>query len=64
MKLLKRLEKLREKIKKEKRNILISVDGGVNLDNKKSLKDVDILVSGSCVTNSSNYSEIIDKLKK
>ena len=59
-----KIKKLKEKIKKEKRNILISVDGGVNLDNKKLLKDVDILVSGSFVTNSANYKEVIDELKK
>ena len=59
-----KIKKLRSKIKKENRNIIISVDGGVNLDNKKLLKDVDILVSGSFVTNSSNYNEVIDELKK
>ena len=59
-----KIKKLRSKIKKENRDILISVDGGVNLDNKKLLKDVDILVSGSFVTNSSNYNEVIDELKK
>lgn len=59
-----KIKKLREKIKNEKRNILISVDGGVNLDNKKKLDNVDILVSGSFVTNSPDYEEIINKLKK
>lgn len=59
-----KIKKIRSKIKKENRNIIISVDGGVNLDNKKLLKDVDILVSGSFVTNSSNYNEVIDELKK
>ena len=59
-----KIKKLKEKLKKEKRNILISVDGGVNLENKKKLKDVDILVSGSCVTNSENYIDVINELKK
>lgn len=59
-----KIKELKEKIKKENRNILISVDGGVNLDNKKRLHNVDILVSGSFVTNSSDYKEVIDKLKK
>ena len=59
-----KIKKLREKFKKEKRDILISVDGGVNLDNKKDLTDVDIIVSGSCVTNSQNYVDVINKLKK
>ena len=59
-----KIKELKEKIKKEKRDILISVDGGVNLDNKKLLCDADILVSGSFVTNSSNYEEVIDELRK
>lgn len=59
-----KIKKLREKIKKENRDIIISVDGGVNLDNKKKLNNVDILVSGSFVINSANYEEVIDELKK
>ena len=59
-----KIKKLRKMIKDEKRNILLSVDGGVNLDNKKDLKDVDILVSGSFITNSSDYIEKIDELRK
>ena len=59
-----KIKKLKDKIKKEKRNILISVDGGINLDNKSKLNDVDILVSGSFVTNSANYEEVIRKLKE
>ena len=59
-----KIKKLSEKIKKEKRNILISVDGGVNLDNKNKLTNADILVSGSFITNSPNYEEVIDELKK
>ena len=59
-----KIKKIKEKLKKEKRDILLSIDGGVNLDNKKKLRDVDILVSGSCVTNSTNYEEVIEELKK
>lgn len=59
-----KIKKLRKLIKDEKKNILLSVDGGVNLDNKKELKDVDILVSGSFITNSPDYIELIDKMKK
>ena len=59
-----KIKKLREKFKNEKRDILISVDGGVNLENKKKLKDVDIIVSGSCVTNSPDYINVIEELKK
>ena len=59
-----KIEKLKDKIVKEKRNILISVDGGINLDNRKKLTNADIIVSGSFVTNSENYEEVIDALKK
>ena len=58
-----KIKTLREKFNKEKHNILISVDGGVNLDNKNLLKDVDIIISGSCVTKSDNYQETITKLR-
>ena len=59
-----KIKKLRKLIKEEKRNILLSVDGGVNLDNKKDLKDVDILVSGSFITNSPDYDKLILEMKK
>ena len=59
-----KIKKLRKIIKEEKRNILLSVDGGVNLDNKKDLKDCDILVSGSFITNSKDYVKLIDAMRK
>lgn len=59
-----KIKKLRKMIKEEKRDILLSVDGGVNLDYKKDLKDVDILVSGSFITNSPNYATLIDKMRE
>lgn len=59
-----KIKKLHKMIKEERRDILLSVDGGVNLDNKKDVKDCDILVSGSFITNSPNYIELIDKMKK
>lgn len=59
-----KIKKLREKITKEKRNILISVDGGVNLENRVKLKDVDIIVAGSSITNSPDYLNVIKELKK
>jgi len=59
-----KIKELKAKIKKEKRHILISVDGGVNLSNKKFLGDADILVSGSCVTKSDNFEEMILTLKE
>ena len=59
-----KIKELRKLIKEEKRNILLSVDGGVNLDNKKDLKDCDILVSGSFITNSEDYVKLIDEMRK
>ena len=59
-----KIKELNEIIKKEKRNILISVDGGINLENKKNFKNVDIIVSGSSITNSDNYEKVINELKK
>ena len=59
-----KIKKLREKFKKEKRDILISVDGGINLDNKKELKQADIIVSGNYITSSDDYAKTINELKK
>ena len=47
MLLLKRLKKfVKKKLKEHKSNALISVDGGINEEVAKKLKDVDILASG------------------
>lgn len=47
-------------------NFKIEFDGGVNLDNAKTLIDAgcDILVSGSCVYNSKDRKATIEKLKE
>lgn len=63
MDVLPKINALRKKISEEKRKVLISVDGGVNLENKHLLKDVDIIISGSCITKSDNYQETITKLR-
>lgn len=59
-----RIKELKKLLKKHKSNALISVDGGINSDISKKLKDVDILVSGSYVLSGDNYQEQIDKLRK
>lgn len=59
-----KIKKLRKIIKEKKLDVLLSVDGGVNLDNKKLLHDCDILVSGSFITNSPNYIKLIDEMRK
>ena len=58
-----KIKKLKDKIKKSNRDILINVDGGINLENKEFLGDADILSVGSTITNSDNYEEIINELK-
>ena len=58
-----KIKKLKDKIKKSKRDILINVDGGINLENKNFLGDADILSVGSTITNSENYEEIINELR-
>lgn len=63
MDVLPKIKELREKINNENLNVLISVDGGVNLVNKNLLHDVDIIVSGSCVTKSDDYQETITRLR-
>lgn len=59
-----RIKELKKKIKEHKSRVLISVDGGINEDVAKELKDVDILASGSYVINSDDYQEAINKLRK
>lgn len=58
-----KINTLRKEIEKRKLNTLISVDGGLNLENVKYLQNCDILVSGSTITNSHDYQEIITKLR-
>lgn len=60
---LNKIKKMRAHLKKNNLNTLISVDGGVNLLNIKDLKDVDVIVSGSTITKSDDYQEIITKLR-
>ena len=59
-----RIKELKKKLKEHKLNALISVDGGINEEVAKKLKDVDILASGSYVINSDDYQEAINKLRK
>ena len=59
-----KINALKDEIKREKLNTLISVDGGITLENAKYLKDVDIIVSGSTLINSNNLQETITKLRK
>ena len=59
-----KLDKLRKYIKKEKLDVIINVDGGINNETLKKVKPyVDMVVSGSYITNSSNYQETINTLR-
>ena len=58
-----KVKALKSKIKKENKNILVSVDGGINSENKQFLGDADMLVSGSYITNSDNLEKAIDSLR-
>ena len=49
---------------KKEHDFLIDVDGGVNLDIAKSLKNADILTSASAILKSSNPNLIVKELKK
>lgn len=59
-----RLQALMEIRKDNDLSFLIEIDGGINKDTIKFVKDVDIAVSGSFICNSFNYQERIDELLK
>lgn len=58
-----KIKSLRDKFKKERRDILISVDGGINNETKAFLSQADILVSGSYITNSDDLNKAIESLR-
>jgi len=58
-----RLLKIKELCQKYNVNPVISVDGGINNKTKDLVKDADMLVAGSYITNSDNYEESIKILK-
>ena len=59
-----RLQALMEIRKNNGLSFLIEIDGGINKDTIKFVKDVDIAVCGSFICNSSNYQERIAELLK
>lgn len=63
---LKKVKDLKQYIKENNLETYIEVDGGINLETVEEAKNAgaDIVVSGSAIINSENYSEIIKKLKK
>lgn len=58
-----KIKEFKKKLKEEKRNIVINVDGGINLDNCKKLRQADILVSGSCIISSEDFQKTITRLR-
>lgn len=61
-----KIKVLKELKNKNNYNYLIEVDGGINNETVSLVSDagVDIVVSGSYITNSDNYEEMINNLKK
>lgn len=54
-----------KRLKQKKKKFVVSIDGGINLDTYKLVKDyVDIVVIGSYITNSDNYEEQIKKIRE
>lgn len=58
-----RIKELKKLLKEHKSNAIISVDGGINSEIAKKLKDVDMLVSGSFVISGDNFQEQINNLR-
>ena len=59
----KRLEEIKALIGEYKRNILISVDGGVNNNTRGLCNDADILVAGHYITSSEDFQMQINNLR-
>ena len=60
----KKILRIKKLIVKEKVDVKIEVDGGVNDEVAKKLDFVDVIVSGSFVTKSENYTETVELLRK
>lgn len=60
----KKILRIKKLIVKEKVDVKIEVDGGVNDEVAKKLDFVDVIVSGSFVTKSEDYTETVELLRK
>lgn len=59
-----KLKELKKYLVENKINVVVSVDGGINIDTLKDIKEyVDMAVSGSYITSSNNYQEQINSLR-
>jgi ribulose-phosphate 3-epimerase len=63
---LSKIKKTRNIINKLNKKIYLEVDGGINKENAKIVKEngADVLVAGNFIFTSGNYKEAIDSLKK
>ena len=61
---IKKILRIKKMIVSKKVKVKLSVDGGVNDEIAKRLDFVDIIVSGSYVTNSNDFEEAIETLRK
>lgn len=59
-----RIKELKSLLVSQNKKIKISVDGGINDEVAKRLKDIDILVSGSYITSSEDFQYQIYKLRQ
>ena len=57
-----KIAKLKKIIQENKLNILIEVDGGINDQTIKDVKNIDIAVAGSYIIKSPDYNKAIKKL--
>lgn len=60
----KKISTLQNMIKKMKLNISVCVDGGINNETVKLIKNVNMIVVGSYITNSNDYQKQVDMIRK
>lgn len=58
-----RLKELKKVLKQYKSKALIGIDGGINCENAKKLKQADMLVAGYYITSSDDFQKQIDTLR-
>ncbi len=61
-----KIRALKRYVQDKKIEVDIEADGGINLDTVGFVKEAgaDIIVSGSAITNSDNYADMVEKLKR
>ncbi len=58
-----KIKEIKILLKEYKLNKIISVDGGINNETRKYVKECDMVVSGSYIINSNDFEEQIDSLR-